>query len=110
MHNYFWRLDFDINGTPYDDQVEEIEFTPNGARDLFTIGRAPFSGEAARPVSPVTFRSWRIRDTTTTNADGHAISYQLEAEPGHLFHGPSYEPFSQYELYLTVNKTGEKLA
>jgi hypothetical protein len=110
MHNYYWRLDFDINGTPNDDQVEELEFTPNGARDLFALGRTPFTTEAARAVSPLTFRSWRVRDTVTTNADGHAISYHLEAEPQHLFHGPSYEPFTQNELYLTVNKTCEKFA
>jgi primary-amine oxidase len=110
MHNYYWRLDFDINGTPNDDQMEEIEFTPSGARDLFAIARTPFTSEVARGVSPTTFRSWRIRDTVTSNADGHSISYQLEAEPGHLFHGPSYEPFTQNELYLTVNKTCEKFA
>lgn len=108
MHNYYWRLDFDINGTPNDDQVEEIEFTPNGTRDLITIGRTPFTTEAARSVSPLTFRSWRVRDTAVNNADGHAISYHLEAEPQHLYHGPSYEPFTQNELYLTVNKTCEK--
>lgn len=110
MHNYYWRLDFDINGTPNDDLVEEIEFSPNGARDLFTFVRSPFSTETARAVSPVTFRSWRIRDTAVSNADGHPISYHLEAEPSHLFHGPSYEPFTQNELYLTVNKTCEKFA
>lgn len=108
MHNYYWRLDFDINGTPNDDQVEEIEFTPNGARELFTLGRTPFTTEAARAVSPLTFRSWRVKDTVATNTDGHAISYHIEAEPAHLFHGPSYEPFTQNELYLTVNKTCEK--
>lgn len=108
MHNYYWRLDFDINGTPNNDQVEELEFTPNGARDLFTLGRTPFTTEAARAVSPNTFRSWRVFDTAVTNTDGHAISYHLEAEPAHLFHGPSYEPFTQNELYLTVNKTCEK--
>ena len=110
MHNYYWRLDFDLNGTPNDDQVEQIEFTANGARELFTIGQTPFTTEAARAVSPVTFRSWRIKDTVATNTDGHAISYHLEAEPGHLFHGPSYEPFTQNELYLTVNKACEKFA
>ena len=110
MHNYYWRLDFDINGTPNDDQVEELEFTPNAARDLFTLGRTPFTTEAARAVSPLTFRSWRVRDTVAANTDGHAISYHIEAEPAHLFHGPSYEPFTQNELYLTVNKTCEKLA
>jgi hypothetical protein len=61
-------------------------------------------------VSPVNFRSWRIKDTAAANADGHAISYHLEAEPVHLFHGPSYEPFTQNELYLTVNKTCERYA
>jgi primary-amine oxidase len=110
MHNYYWRLDFDINGTPNDDQVEEIEFAASGARDLFAIARTSLTSEAARAVSPTTFRSWRVRDTVANNADGHAISYQLEAEPAHLFHGPSYEPFTQNELYVTVNRTCEKFA
>ena len=108
LHNYYWRLDFDLNGTPTDDQVEEIEFTPNGSQDQFTLGLTPFTTEVSRAVSPLTFRSWRVKDTVTTNADGHAISYQLEADPAHLFHGPSYEPFTQNELYITVNKTCEK--
>ena len=108
MHNYYWRLDFDLNGTPNDDQVEEIEFTPNGAQEQFTRGLTPFTTEVARAVSPITFRSWRVKDTVATNADGHAISYHLEADPAHLFHGPSYEPFTQNELYVTVNKACEK--
>jgi primary-amine oxidase len=108
LHNYYWRLDFDLNGTPTDDQVEEIEFTPNGAQDQFTRGLSTFTTEVSRAVSPLNFRSWRIKDAATTNADGHAISYQLEAEPVHLFRGPSSEPFTQNEFYVTVNKTCEK--
>ncbi len=108
MHNYYWRLDFDLNGTATDDQVEEIEFTPNGTRDQFTRGLTAFTTEVSRAVSSTTFRSWRIKDTVTTNADGHAISYELEPDPAHLFHGPSSEPFTQNELYVTVNKTCEK--
>jgi primary-amine oxidase len=108
MHNYYWRLDFDLNGTPTDDEVEEIEFTPNGTHDQFTRGLTAFTTEVSRAVSPVTFRSWRVKDSATTNADGHAISYELEAEPVHLFHGPSFEPFTQNEFYVTVNKACEK--
>lgn len=108
VHNYYWRLDFDIAGTANDDQVEEIEFTPNGARELFTIGQSAFTSEAARGVSPITYRSWRVKDNAVTNADGHAVSYHIESESSHLFHGPSYEPFTQNEMYVTVNKTCER--
>jgi primary-amine oxidase len=108
LHNYYWRLDFDLNGTSNDDQVEEIQFTPNATLEQFTRGTTAFTTEVARAVSPINFRSWRIKDTVTTNADGHAISYHLEADPAHLFHGPSYEPFTQNEFYVTVNKACEK--
>jgi hypothetical protein len=108
MHNYYWRLDFDVNGTATDDQVEEIEFTQSGSLEQFTRVLTPFTTETARAVSPFSFRSWRIKDLVTTNPDGHAISYELLADPANLFHGPSYEPFTQNELYVTVNKTCEK--
>jgi hypothetical protein len=108
MHNYYWRLDFDLNGTATDDQVEEIEFTPNGTQDQFTRALTTFNTEVSRAVSPITFRSWRIKDAVTNNADGHAISYELQPDPAHLFHGPSSEPFTQNEFYVTVNKTCEK--
>ena len=110
LHNYYWRLDFDLNGTPNNDQVDQIEFAANALQDQFTLGVTPLTIEAARAVSPVTFRSWRIKDTAANNSDGHAISYHLEAEPAHLFRGPSYEPFTQNEFYVTVNKTCEKYA
>lgn len=107
MHTYYWRLDFDLSGTHTDDVVEEINFTPNGAQDQFTLGQTVLLTETARAVSPGTFRSWRVKDTVT-NADGHAISYHLEADPAHLFHGPSYEPFTQNEVYVTVNNVCEQ--
>lgn len=108
MHTYYWRLDFDLSGTPNDDVVEEIEFTPNGTQDQFTLDLLPFSTEISRAVSPITFRSWRVKDTVTTNADNHAISYHIEANPSHLFHGPAYEPFTHNEFYVTVNKLCEQ--
>lgn len=108
IHTYYWRLDFDLNGTTNDDVVEEIEFTPNGAQDHFAMGLTAFITETARPVSPITFRSWRVKDASVTNTDGHAISYHLEANPAHLFHGPTYEPFTQNEFYVTVNDVCER--
>lgn len=107
MHTYYWRLDFDLNGTATDDVVEEINFTPDGPQDRFTIGQTALLTETARAVSPTAFRSWRVKDSVT-NADGHAISYHLEANPAHLFHGPAYEPFTQNEIYVTVNNACEQ--
>jgi primary-amine oxidase len=99
-HNYYWRLDFDLVDSN-NDLVEEIAFTPNGDRSEFTLGLTSLTTEAARPVSPANFRSWRVKDKVVTNGDGHAISYQLEPEPHHIFHGPAYDPWTQNEFYVT---------
>ena len=56
-------------------------------------------------------RSWRVRDTVTTNSEGHAISYHLEPlRVGHIHQGPVDEPFTNNQFYVTVNKPCEKFA
>ncbi len=110
MHNYFWRLDFDIDG-PQNDMVEEFEFTPVDYNWSYQISVTPFTTEAARSVNPTRMRSWRVRDTVTTNGDGHAISYHLEPlRVGHIHQGPVTEPFTNNQFYVTVNKPCEKYA
>ena len=108
IHNYYYRLDFDIDGLA-NDLVEEIEFNPASANRQRTISVAPLAVEAARPHRPDLMRSWRVRDKVTANAEGHAISYHLEAmSSGHDYIGPDFEPFTHNDLYVTVARTCER--
>jgi primary-amine oxidase len=108
-HNYYWRFDFDVNGTPNDDVVEELQSVPNATRDQWTTTRTAFSTETARQVAPESMRSWRVRDGAV-NADGHAMSYQIVPDSSQIFRGPSYEPWTASELYVSRNKTCEMYA
>ena len=109
-HNYFWRLDFDIDG-PQNDQVEEFEFTPIDNNYSYQVSVTQFLTETARTVNPTRMRSWRVRDTVTTNSEGHAISYHLDPlRVGHIHQGPAVEPFTNNQFYVTVNKPCERFA
>lgn len=99
-HNYYWRLDFDLFNE-HNDTVEKIEFNQSTDQKEFTISQSKISTEEGQQVQPTSFRSWRVMDELVTNDDGHPISYQLEAEPSHLFRGPSFEPWTHNELYVT---------
>jgi primary-amine oxidase len=107
FHNYYWRLDFDLNGAA-NDAVEQIAAAPNAARDQLTDTHTKLTVETATKVDPATSRTWRVLDTVAKNTDGHAISYEIFPSNANLFHGPVYEPFTNNELYVTVNKPCEK--
>lgn len=114
VHNFYWRLDFDLGGQVAGvrtNAVEELGFPPEDeTSERRVLTSQVFESEAARPVAPTEFRSWRVKSTLIDNENRHPISYQLEADPAHLFHGPSYEPFTQDEVYVTVQKTCEQFA
>ncbi len=112
MHNFYWRLDFDIDGTVLDDRVEELEALPaagTGRQQLRNTRRA-FSNEVARRVAPGGFRSWRVRDLNTTNDDGHPISWELLPDTDHIFRGPAYERWTHNEVYVSRRKGCELFA
>ena len=109
MHNFYWRLDFDIDGSAENDIVEEINYSFwQGKRYRRTES---FSTEAARSVSPETMRSWLVKDANTTNRKGHNISYEIRLhEAGQREVGPSFEPFSNNDFYVTRSKNCELFA
>jgi hypothetical protein len=76
-------------GTLNDDQVE-CEFTPNG-RDHYNQEHCSLL--AAGNVSPVTFRSWRIK--TRSPPTPTVTPFRITSKPSSPLHGPSYEPFTQ---------------
>ncbi len=108
-HNYYWRLDFDVDGSA-NDVVEEIDFTPSPTRNSWTLNVNELGTEAGRQVDATAFRFWRIKDSSVENADGHPISYELLPESSNVFRGPAYEPFTQNEFYVTVYNACEQWA
>ncbi|MET0738712.1 MAG: copper amine oxidase [Acidimicrobiales bacterium] len=111
MHNFYWRLDFDVDGAA-NDRVEELEarFAPGTGRQQLNNSRQAFSAEVARRVAAGGFRSWRVRDTIAMNGDNHPISFELLPNADNIFRGPSYEAFTQNELYVTRNRACERFA
>lgn len=124
-HNYYWRLDFDLNGTWSDDIIEELEFAPANQNTRRRLVVRRLTKESARSINAARMRSWRIRDGAAVNAAGRHISYHLEPmDQGHRDSGPlglqqplnnvpawrRNEPWTKYDLYVTVNKTCERFA
>lgn len=109
IHNFFWKLDFDLNKTHLDDVVEEVNFVlSNGKRNRQTT---TFNIEAARKVNPDTMRHWRISDKSARNSNGHNISYDiLLNETGHQDIGPASEPFTANDFHVTKQRSQEKFA
>ncbi len=110
MHNFYWRLDFDVAGTRFDDRVQELQANYASARTRFNNVRRAFTTEVARRVAPRSFRSWRVRDRVETNADNHPISFEILPNSDHVFRGPSYERFTHHELYVTRHRRCEVFA
>jgi hypothetical protein len=109
LHNYFWRLDFDIGGTATDDVVEQLDFVPAVGNATRQKTVTAFTTETAASVGPDQLRSWRVRDGSLTNAHGHPISYEIEAlDTGHRDSGPAYEPFTHDDLYVTKASSCER--
>lgn len=109
IHNYYWRLDFDLGESGDNDIVEEFNYTPSADNTLRTLGVTRLTSEAGRAINPVGLRSWRIRDGAATNANGQPISYQLEPlEVGHRDVGPSYEPWTANDFYVTKYRECER--
>ncbi|GAA0420587.1 hypothetical protein GCM10009133_31250 [Cocleimonas flava] len=109
LHNFFWKLDFDLNGSHLDDVVEEINFPLVSGKRQRTI--TTFNTEAARKVNPDTMRHWRIKDKTLKNINNHSASYDiLINEAGHQDIGPASEPFTHNDFYVTKQKNEEKFA
>ncbi len=109
LHNFFWKLDFDLGGTGNDDVVEEINYTQNAGK--LTRANTPFTNEAARSVNPATLRSWRVMDGRLKNSKGLALSYEIQLpESVQRDVGPSTEPFTHHDFYVTKQKSCELFA
>ncbi len=113
IHNYYYRMDFDLAGTPDNDVVEQIDVVADATAALRTTSVTPFVSEAAADVAPSSLRTWRIREGAggVTNAHGHLVGYELvPLESGHRDEGPSFEPFTHDDFYVTRYDACEQYA
>lgn len=109
LHNFFWRLDFDLNGTSNDDYVEELNFNTNNGRS--SLAKTRFNTEVARSVDPTLSRTWRIVDGAAKNAKGLPISYEIRLHQSEQQDvGPASEPFTQNDFYVTRHNSCELFA
>ncbi len=77
VHNFYFRIDFDIDGAE-SNVAEEFSYVtlaadPQMAQAVWT----PFERENGRVLSENVFRSWRVKNPKSLNALGRARSYQL---------------------------------
>ena len=109
MHNFYWRLDFDIDSTGKNDIVQEINYQTWQGKRYKQITN--FTQEKSRSVNPSTMRSWVVKDGNTTNRKGHKVSYEIRLnESGQREIGPTFEPFTNNDFYVTRSKNCELFA
>jgi primary-amine oxidase len=108
VHNFYFRLDFDIDG-PENDEVQEFsheQTTParsaDATDDWVTIPR-----ESARSLNGRAFRSWRVVDRASQNAVGRPRSYELMPGGNGVFRGHANEPFAQGDLWVLRARRNE---
>lgn len=102
VHNFYYRLDFDIDG-PEHDTVEEMTHRQDvpgrslSSHDFWT----PITRESGRSLDSAAFRSWRVVDKFSTNALGRRRSFELIPGGNGIFRGGEGEPFTQADLWVT---------
>lgn len=109
IHNYFWRLDFDLNGTASNDVVQEVNYSSSNGQRQRSV--TTFNNETARSISPAAQRSWIVRDGSLRNAKNHLMGYEIRLDgAGHREVGPTNEQFTYNDFYVTRASSCEQIA
>jgi primary-amine oxidase len=108
MHNFYYRLDFDIAGAA-NDVVQRINYAPSSlgagcagsacGRTSFT----PVTTEARQTWSATGNTSWVIQDKSTLNSDGRRVGYEVKPHYSGTWRGKTdgTEPWAQHDLFVT---------
>jgi primary-amine oxidase len=119
MHNFYYRLDFDIGG-PDQDAVARIQYAPSKTPSpdapctyLGQCGTTSFVRlvtETAQVFSPVGQTAWVVYDKTITNDDGRSIGYQISPTYTGLWRGMTVagEPWAGSDLWVTLQNKCER--
>ncbi len=76
VHNFYFRIDFDIDGEENIAEEFTYELDPDNQLEAQAVWR-PFEFERSRPRQESLFRSWRVKNPKSVNTLGHARSYHL---------------------------------
>jgi primary-amine oxidase len=108
VHNFYYRLDLDVDG-PENDVVEEFNHRQvEPRRSLRSAdGWTPLLTETSRPLSAETFRTWRVVDRGSTNANGHPRSWELIPGGNGVFRGAASEAFTHGDFWVTRYRPSE---
>jgi primary-amine oxidase len=112
VHNFFYCLDFDIDGAQ--NTVEEFNYENTDANGEKARGWwTPIDRECGRSLRPDAFRSWRVVNPKSKNQQGNPRSYELFPGGTGIYRGSKTERFAHADLWITKFKPdevpGEKL-
>lgn len=98
-----WRLDFNVNGTPANDRVDEIEFR---LADTETTARAinisNIENEVMRTTERESFRGWRISDADQPSGDGiNRVGYYLDPQGAGYRYLSQNHQWSEFDFFVT---------
>jgi primary-amine oxidase len=107
VHNFYYRLDFDIDGR--ENTVEEFNHVQDQpGRSLSSRdGWTPIRTESARALNGPAFRTWRVVNHASRNRLGLPRSYELIPGGNGVFRGGANEPFAQADLWVVRHKPHE---
>lgn len=108
VHNFYYRLDFDIDG-PENDAVEEFNHKQDvpgqslASHDMWT----PLPRETGRSLAPESFRSWRVVDHESRNRHLMPRSYELVPGGNGVFRGAASEAITQADFWVQRYRPSE---
>lgn len=109
IHNFFWKLDFDLAGSSRNDLIEELNLQEQGEQMVLQVKE--LTTEVGRSVNPSTARRWLIRDREQKNAEGQALAYEIRLpQSEHQDIGPDSETFTREDIYFTTFRDCELYA
>ena len=105
-HNYYWRLDFDLGESATDDQFSEIRYIVQSDGTRVRESQT-FQTEQARRIDPDKQLIWQLSATDDQNSPAYRIE---PIRQGHRFERKEIEPYTDYDLFITVANDCERFA
>ncbi|MFJ3386062.1 MULTISPECIES: hypothetical protein [unclassified Curtobacterium] len=103
-HNVFWRVQFGLDDAG-PAAISTVSTTGGAHRETT---RTLIDAETAMQSAPD--RSWMVTDQGRTNADGHAVGYDVDLHNDSPYRGVAGHGYTDNDFYVTQQKPCEVLA
>lgn len=117
MHNFYYRLDFDINGAGNDvvSRVSYAPFNDTGACAGTACGKTtftPITTEQAQTWNSANQVTWLIQDKGTLNNQGRRVGYEVKPHYTGTWRGKTdgSEAWAQHDVFVTRYNSCERFA